>query len=372
MEYPAFDQTVLDLDDAEEVGPPDVDEWGLYLKLVKGTGPRLCPVTFMLATIGRAVECDVVIADVALSRVHCGVKRVGDAALVTDLNSTNGTLVNGHRIAQPTALAIGDTLQIGDQLFVLEQRSVREAEVAIALDRDLVRASDYVLSLLPAPVVEGSVLVDWIFVPSTRLGGDGFGYSRLDNGKFNGFVLDVAGHGTGAAMLSVSVMNVLRNNALPNVDMSAPDQVVAALNTMFQMESSSALYFTIWYGVYDESDGVLRYCSAGQHPAILLAPAAERGIRLRNANPAVGLVPQFAFRAGSVHVERGSSLYLFSDGIFEVETRTGSIFRLADFERLMLTPAQPGVARSRQLLTAMQQIGSGFEDDASLVVINFQ
>src|SRR6185369_9691920 len=70
----------------------------------------------------------------------------------------------------------------------------------------LAEAAQYVRSLLPAPL-EGAIATAWEFVSSTSLGGDGFGYFDIDADHFAMFLLDVCGHGVGAALLSVSAMN---------------------------------------------------------------------------------------------------------------------------------------------------------------------
>ena len=46
-------------------------------------------------------------------------------------------------------------------------------------------------------------------------------------------------------MHSVTVLNVLRQRALPNVDFRNPSEVLANLNDMFQMDSHNGLLFTI-------------------------------------------------------------------------------------------------------------------------------
>ena len=71
-------------------------------------------------------------------------------------------------------------------------------------------------------------------------------------------------------MHSVTVMNVLRQRALPGVDFANPSEVLASLNTRFQMEHHNGLYFTMWYGVYRIDHRTLTYSSAGHHAAYLL------------------------------------------------------------------------------------------------------
>ena len=62
--------------------------------------------------IGRSEECDVRIDNVGVSRQHAVITSSPEATLVEDLNSANGTLLNGERV-KIIALKSGDILQIG-------------------------------------------------------------------------------------------------------------------------------------------------------------------------------------------------------------------------------------------------------------------
>lgn len=72
--------------------------------------------------IGRANECDVTIRDEAASRQHARLSREGDHFTILDLESANGTFVNGERISDPEPLRDRDQIQIGET--VLEFREL--------------------------------------------------------------------------------------------------------------------------------------------------------------------------------------------------------------------------------------------------------
>ena len=74
-------------------------------------------------------------------------------------------------------------------------------------------------------MTQGPIRAEWLFEPCSKLGGDAFGYGPIAGGKFVIYNLDVSGHGAGAAMHSVAVMNLLRQRALPNTDVNDPVQV---------------------------------------------------------------------------------------------------------------------------------------------------
>ena len=65
-------------------------------------------------TIGRAIGADFIVDAALVSRVHCRLTALPDGQLeLRDLESTNGTFVNGVRIGQPLRLASGDRVQVG-------------------------------------------------------------------------------------------------------------------------------------------------------------------------------------------------------------------------------------------------------------------
>jgi hypothetical protein len=73
---------------------------------------------------GRAPECDVVLdGDGTVSARHARAGRRDDGVMVEDLGSTNGTFVNGERLAAARALRFGDVLVIGATRLVLEREA---------------------------------------------------------------------------------------------------------------------------------------------------------------------------------------------------------------------------------------------------------
>jgi YD repeat-containing protein len=65
-------------------------------------------------SLGREKDNDLTLPDKKASRHHAILQRQGAVYQITDLNSGNGTYVNGQRIAQPTTLKKGDIILIGD------------------------------------------------------------------------------------------------------------------------------------------------------------------------------------------------------------------------------------------------------------------
>ncbi len=323
--------------------------------------------------IGRLEGCDIAVPDSKVSSRHCELRTVPhrDDLLVTDLGSTNGTFIEARRLDGDGWLAPGGLLRIGDQLFRHELLLPGEAAKAEEHDRDLEKARHYVQTLLPAPVLKGSVLADWVYVPSAKLGGDAFGYQRLDEHTVACYLMDVSGHGVGAAMHSVTVMNVMRQRALPGADFRKPAQVLASLNDMFQMDAHDGMYFTMWYGVYDEQRRIIDYASAGHHAAYLLEPGRSQPVCLRTRNMMIGAVPGNRFVGAEAPVPLGSRLYVFSDGVFEVVRPDGTQWPYDEFEQVLLAPPAPVGAEARRIHDAVRTVArpGPLDDDFTLVSV---
>ncbi|MCI0340158.1 MAG: FHA domain-containing protein, partial [Planctomycetales bacterium] len=87
------------------------------LRLEKGTSPgREYPVGDSPLVLGRATTCTVEVDDKRASRNHARVVKSGPGWAVEDLQSRNGTFVNGAKVAR-TDLKDGDAISIGTTVF---------------------------------------------------------------------------------------------------------------------------------------------------------------------------------------------------------------------------------------------------------------
>ncbi|HVU24674.1 MAG TPA: SpoIIE family protein phosphatase [Opitutus sp.] len=254
-----------------------------------------------------------------------------------------------------------------------EQRYVSTIEETQArLKAELDEAERYVRSIIPPPVTGGPVQVDWRLIPSTELGGDSFGYHWIDPDHFALYLLDVCGHGVGAALLSVTAINVLRNAALPGVDFRDPGAMLTALNEAFLMEKQNDMYFTIWFGVWEPSTRTLRFATAGHPPALLATPAGD-GRReidlLKGTGMILGGMSGVTYKTFARQIPGPASLFVVSDGTFEIKRPDGSMWSTAEFQAFFAAPPRAGESDLDRLFEHVKALhGPGpLEDDFSIV-----
>lgn len=86
------------------------------------------PLQSQTMTIGRAVECDIVIVSKSISREHARLRRDGRRWYVDDLGSTNGTFRNNERVIGSLDLRDGDSLKVGDVTFLFHDPDTTSRE----------------------------------------------------------------------------------------------------------------------------------------------------------------------------------------------------------------------------------------------------
>ena len=257
------------------------------------------------------------------------------------------------------------------QLQLEEQnRLLQESRQALMLQ--LSQAADYVLSLIPPPIREGSIRTDWKLMPSSQLGGDSLGYHWIDKDHFAMYLLDVCGHGVGPALLSVSVLNMLRSQSLPDADFRMPAQVLGALNRAFPMEGHNGLFFTAWYGVFNKASRELRYAGGGHPPALILS-AAGRAANVPVSGPPLGCDPNAVYDDSVLKITPPAELCVFSDGCYEVQQPDGNMWTHQEFETLLIRTLAHGVSDLDALYGEVRKIGDRevLEDDFSILKVSF-
>lgn len=251
--------------------------------------------------------------------------------------------------------------------------ALRQSERVLAAQ--IAAGVKFVQSLLPAPLAE-PLRVDWRYVPCADLGGDTFGYHWLDGQRFAVYLVDVSGHGLDSALLSVTIVNVLRSRSLAHADFSEPGQVLSALNEAFQMESYGDKFFTIWYGVYGRADGAPAWSSGGHPPALLFEDGRAPGGKpafLGGENPMIGAFSGIDYAAERRRVAPGSRLYVYSDGAHEVHKPDDIEWTFEEFKAFMSRPRGPSESVLDQLLGHVRQLkgADSLDEDFSVIEVVF-
>jgi len=86
-------------------------------------------------TVGRDATNEIVINDAEISRRHARLTFQGGKYVLEDLGSTNGTFVNGQRLAGPRVLKAGEVVQFGEQIMLVFEVTTMDAGATMVSPR---------------------------------------------------------------------------------------------------------------------------------------------------------------------------------------------------------------------------------------------
>ncbi len=107
--------------------------------IIKGIEEGKFPIEVDTVTIGRDMSNILRLEDTKISRKHCRIDRGGGRFSVQDLESSNGTCVNGELIKERKKLADGDSIEVGDTLIIF---TLKEAGEIISLSEFLSKSEE--------------------------------------------------------------------------------------------------------------------------------------------------------------------------------------------------------------------------------------
>ncbi|MCW5940884.1 MAG: PP2C family protein-serine/threonine phosphatase [Fimbriimonadaceae bacterium] len=193
------------------------------------------------------------------------------------------------------------------------------------------------------------------FQPAREVAGDFYDAFPMSNGRRLGLVIaDVCDKGVGAALFMALCRSLLRafaqqhhamgwmdrlgsgegrRGSLPSAGSTALSGAIESTNRyMAENHGLSGMFASVFFGVLDPSTGVLQYINAGHNPPLILGGGTVRE-RLGRTGPVVGIFAEAKYGVGSVRLDPGDLLYLYTDGVTEAKDADGEFFgdaRLAE------------------------------------------
>ena len=164
---------------------------------------------------------------------------------------------------------------------------------------------------------------------SREVGGDYFDYFPLPGDRVGLAIADASGKGIPAALLMTQLRVAFRSEAARGLP---PEAVMARLNDTACGHETCGHLVAFYYGVYEVEAGRLQFCNAGMNPPLLFRHDRPRAEELRRGGPVLGAAPGCAYRRGTVRLDPGDLLLLFTDGLTDETNADGEFF---DLDRLI-------------------------------------
>ncbi len=188
---------------------------------------------------------------------------------------------------------------------------------------DLAAAASIQKTLLPA-TLPGSDMVEasFEFLPCDQVGGDLVNLIRRDDEHWLAWVVDVAGHGPRAAMITVAVAQFLQSYS--GSEALQPAAVMRALDKEFPFTRFGS-FFTIIYGVVNPLKQTFTYCNSGHPNPVLMQPGLSPTF-VEGNGPMLGLGIPLPWTEFTIDFSRGKSVLLYTDGLVECADASGHLY----------------------------------------------
>lgn len=170
-------------------------------------------------------------------------------------------------------------------------------------------------------------------LPAREVSGDYYDFLSLPGSRAAYIIGDVSGKGMAAALLMANLQGSFRSQ--PTSAHDRPIDLMAELNRLFYESTPPEQYTTTFYAQYEESNRRLTYVNCG-HPAAILLRNDQSVERLAPTATVLGLFRSWTAEQGTVSLDPGDTLLLFSDGVIEAGLDGGGDHEYGD-QRLLET-----------------------------------
>lgn len=239
-----------------------------------------------------------------------------------------------------------------------------------ALNDDLNAASIIQKTFLPLPnLTYKGFQIASLWYPAHVLGGDIFNAIEGKE-KTIFYMIDVCGHDVPSALVTVSISQFFFQHAHSFATLS-PQEIMSILNEEYPLERFDR-FFTIFYLVVDKSTGHFRYSNGGHPPGIILKKDGKLKL-LDQRGMIIGLKQilskeQLIFGEGEGFLENGDKVFLYTDGVIELENQQGEQFGANRFYDLLKSLHTESIDKIIQEVDqTLRSFSDYFEDDVSLI-----
>jgi sigma-B regulation protein RsbU (phosphoserine phosphatase) len=200
---------------------------------------------------------------------------------------------------------------------------VLEVFERLSLKNDLEIARDIQQAMLPRGLYSsGGFDAFGVTRPANTVGGDFYDILPRPDGRVVIAVGDVAGKGSPAALLMAILLAMLRTLLDEGLD-AVP--LIDRLNVQIVRHAPSSRFITLQFVSVDPRTGDLVAVNAGHLPGLILRRTGEFD-RLTDGGIALGMFDNSRYAAQAARLESGDLLVLYSDGITEAESPSGTPF----------------------------------------------
>ena len=241
----------------------------------------------------------------------------------------------------------------------------------VAVEGELNVAADIQRSLLPLVFPVPPDIFEFqlhaALVPAKEVGGDFYDHGEVDVHHHFFLVGDVSGKGVPAALFMAATKTLIRSGAMSGESL---DELMTRINAEIQESNSEFMFATVWIGVLDVRTGEVTFVNAGHNPPLLHRVTGEVEYLHESHGPFIGPVPGVAYTTGSLVLDPGDRLVIYSDGVTEAMDPDEELFGEEQLAEMKL-PSTAAAATKTVVDKVLKWEQGVRSDDVTVMVLDF-
>ena len=249
-----------------------------------------------------------------------------------------------------------------EQINYVHQSQAEHTQLE-SLKSDLAIAREIQQAILPRVFPPFPDLADHLDIaasmtPAKDVGGDFYDFFRIDDDRIGFVMADVSGKGIPAAIFMAVSRTLIRATGIRG---GAPSDCIGYSNKLLSEESVDCMFVTVFYGIMNVRTGEVTFCNAGHNPPYVLKRSGEVSTVPYTNDPMVGAIPAVEYHNGTLQLEKGDALVLYTDGVTEA---FNTAFEAFGEPRLEETLKEVTLHSCQQMVDAIKSDVSAFVGEA--------
>ena len=167
--------------------------------------------------------------------------------------------------------------------------------------------------------------------PAKEVGGDFYDFFLIDDDHLGIVIADVSDKGVPAALFMMASKIMVQNTALLGI---SPKDVLATVNKQICANNQAGMFVTIWLGILDLRTGLLTASNAGHERPIIKSPDGHFEMIKDVHGFVVGWSKSATYKNYEIQLEKGSKLFIYTDGVPEASNENGKFGRERTLETI--------------------------------------
>jgi sigma-B regulation protein RsbU (phosphoserine phosphatase) len=265
--------------------------------------------------------------------------------------------------------------QMGDQLKEYMENLKETTAAKERIESELKIAHDIQMGILPKifpPFPDRHEFDIYATLePAKEVGGDLYDFFFMDDDHFCFTVGDVSGKGVPAALFMAVTKTLIKTKATQGL---TAENILTRVNEDLSLDNPSVMFVTLFLGILNIRTGELDYCNGGHNPPYLIHTNGSVEAMKTTNGMALGVMEDFQYTSKRIVLEKGTTIFMYTDGITEAMNEREELFSEERLENELIVLKDKST--QEMAVGVMERINTFSEgmpqfDDITMMMVRF-